>query len=693
MLDSYQRTLSNDPSDGEEWQVPYYLTPGTILPSVIRGEAVTWQVSLSGMLNDDAILLAPSYEMSAEFLLTASTSNEQYNFAVRVIGADHVWLAGYTRQPDSNPNVYSRFVASSLHLALNTRDNEFEPLNSGYGVLFPKADYSASTAGETRLLTEPRLFRRHPQGFGVLAKPLNYAGEALHAGELLYFETEDLVHYEEKGMIKLTDAEIEDFSCERDAAVQAYRIGWSEQGGRTYWVTTEDFIHFAPAKEGHEFPITQADVSISDANMAQLLALTTSEAEYLYKKLGRVRNVSVQAPTIMIRQGTTSPPIDSIRAAAHYSDGSISYKRMTVSEDELAALDLSKPGEYKLNARVVRTNFPYPMMRTRPDPFVLLYQGRYYFIATDDDGQRRIYIRSAETLEGLEDGRAAETLLWDGNLPSGERHGQHWAPELHVINGKLYCFLAISVNNDWRGVQAHVVELTGTDPMNPAHWDTPRRVLNRHGKFIADLADREHSISLDMTYFEHKGQSYVCWSQPVWFGDDRELASLYIATIHPDEPWRLTSDPVRICRNEYGWDRNGGAASGVSEGAYILKRDDRLFMVFSGSNVGPNYTVGILELIAEGDPLEPNAWRKSNYPLMHSLSLPGQYGPGHNMFVQDEHGDWYNVYHACGIDGGRRNASIRPLHWRFDGSPILDMRDEEDLLPELETITLTIKVQ
>lgn len=155
----------------------------------------------------------------------------------------------------------------------------------------------------------------------------------------------------------------------------------------------------------------------------------------------------------------------------------------------------------------------------------------------------------------------------------------------------------------------------------------------------------------------------------------------------------MTSDAVRICRNEYGWDRNGDVASGVSEGPHVLKHGDRLYMVFSGSNVGPRYTVGVLEMAASGNPLNPADWRKSNYPWMHSLGIPGQFGPGHNAFVQDEFGDWYNVYHACGVDGGWRDASIRPVHFRFDGSPVLDMRDEEELLPELEQVTVTIVVK
>lgn len=674
--------------------LPYFLTPDTVLPEEIHGEPVLWRSSLPGALDGHGRLMPPPTGVGPEFHLIAATQGEERCFKVRMLGRDRYWLAAYTREPDDNPNVYSRFIANSLHLALSTEEEGgFEALNSNYGVLFAKADYRKSAVGATKLLQMPRCFRRTDQGFGILTVPLDHEGHVDSQGELLYFETRDFVRYEERGRIKLTQASLLDYSCELDAMTLLYRIGWKEESGETWFVTTSDFIHFDAPQQGEMFPVRTAPIPIEGAASGQLIALTAPEAIYLRNKLGRVRKVSVTVPTIFLRAGSVPRDLPAIRAAAHYSDGSAASQRIEVDSDRIAQLDWSRPGRYILPAKVVRHRFPYPMMRTRPDPYVLLYKERYYFISTDDDKQRKIYIRSAETLEGLEDGRAEEVLLWDGNLPDGERQGEHWAPELHVIGGKLYCLLAISVNNHWHGVQAHLASLIGEDPMNRDHWEKPRRITDRHGKPLADPSQRERDICLDMTYFEHNGNSYFCWSQPKWIGKEQELASLYIATVDPEQPWRLTGDPVRICRNEYGWERNGGAASGVSEGPYVLKRMDKLYMVYSGSSVGPTYTVGLLELDAAGDPLDPSAWRKSNYPLMHSLSLQGQYGPGHNMMLQDNFGDWFNVYHACGVNGGHRHAGIRPVHFRFDGSPVLDMREEEELLPEYERLYVTVVVE
>lgn len=675
-------------------RVPYFLTPHTLLPSEVGGEPIIWHSSLRGLVDARGHLTPPKEGWSDEFKLIATTLRHVYSFKVRMLGTDCQWLAGYTRQQNENPNEYSGFVANSLHLSLSSDGKSFKPLNHNYGILFAKADYSITVEGKTQLLEKPRMFRLADNGFGILAIPLDYRGQVTRRGELLYFETTDFVHYEEKGVLKLTDSAILEYSCELDGATLLYRINWTEKDGEAWYRSTKDFVHIN-APQQSESIYSEIPVS-SETNLdksAQLLAITPAEANHVRNKLGRIGNVSIEPPRIHVASGSSLLDLNFVRAKAIYSDGSYALKRIEIDPEEFSAMDLTESGEYTLRARVVRKHFPYPMMSTRPDPYILFWKGRYYFISTDDDGQKRIYIRSALTLEELEDGRAEEVLLWDGNVPHGERHGQHWAPELHVICGKLYCFLAISVNGEWHGVQAHVAVLEGDDPMVPNHWGEPRRVLNRQGEVLANPYIHERCVTLDMTYFEHKGKSYVCWSQAQWFGEEQERASLYLATVNPQDPWRLTCPPARICRNEYGWDRNGGEASGVSEGAFVLVQEHKLFMVFSGSSVGPNYAVGLLEMDASSDPMDPDSWKKWNYPVMHSHSLPGQYGPGHNMFMQDHYGDWYHVYHACGRNGGFRHASIHPIHFRLDGSPILDIKDEEELLPELEWLNMTIKVE
>lgn len=147
-------------------------------------------------------------------------------------------------------------------------------------------------------------------------------------------------------------------------------------------------------------------------------------------------------------------------ATATYSDGSTYDFRVNWDADDLAAIDTSKAGTYTVNGTIAQQNFSDgTMMYRRADPNVVYWQGKYYFIATNEGADRNIYIRVADTMEGLKDAgnsvsdgdgghivNGQDIFLW-GNKDDTGHEGYHWAPELHAItdsNGKthLYCFFA-----------------------------------------------------------------------------------------------------------------------------------------------------------------------------------------------------------------------------------------------------------
>lgn len=77
------------------------------------------------------------------------------------------------------------------------------------------------------------------------------------------------------------------------------------------------------------------------------------------------------------------------------------------------------------------------------------------------------------------------------------------------------------------------------------------RVRKQDGSYLY-----EDGITLDMTYFEVNGVSYVCWAQREMTNDRGfGTSDLYIATIDKQNPYQLTSDPTCILRPQYGWDR------------------------------------------------------------------------------------------------------------------------------------------
>ena len=272
--------------------------------------------------------------------------------------------------------------------------------------------------------------------------------------------------------------------------------------------------------------------------------------------------------------------------------------------------------------------------------------------------------------------------------------GYHWAPELHVINGKLYCFYAtfpagkagdenITNSPNWAGPSAYVMELKdGGDPTKTADW-LEHRVQAKDGGVLSP-----HGLSIDMTYFEAGGKSYIAWSQ----GDQERKgakANVSIAEVNSDKPWQAITEPQRLMRPEWGWELDG-----VNEGPNVLVSGGKVYMVFSAQLVTPQYATGMLIANVGDDLTDPASWTKSNYPWLHNGTFAGQFGLGHNSYFTDPYGDTYNVYHAMtsGTNNTARHAGVVPVHFRADGTPIIDMTTSEELDQSKKNVTLKVVV-
>ena len=193
---------------------------------------------------------------------------------------------------------------------------------------------------------------------------------------------------------------------------------------------------------------------------------------------------------------------------------------------------------------------------------------------------------------------------------------------------------------------------------------------------------------MDMTVIKAGGKHYVCWSQRQFKPVDQG-AFLFIATIDPDKPWVLTSDPVLLSMPEYSWANNH---TFVDEGPFALYRDGKVYLTFSSAAVDSTYVVGLLTADENADLLNPDNWVKENYPLLSSRSVEGEFGTGHNAYVIDEDGLVWNTYHARPGVEGPRSSGIRRVHFNAAGFPVLDMTEELDLKPELADVKTIVVV-
>ncbi len=355
------------------------------------------------------------------------------------------------------------------------------------------------------------------------------------------------------------------------------------------------------------------------------------------------------------------------------------YNRVLKDEDIAA--------EYAAGAPKVesfpQSEYPNPLIEERADPYIILGQdGYYYFTASypmrgtnDPEGYDRVILRRSRTLEGLAD--AQEITIWDES-ESDQVFRYIWAPELHYIGGSWYVFFAGSTSRSsvW-DIRCHVLVCDSQDPYT-GNW----RVQGRFQPSSGDTFSFR-DFSLDMTYFENNGTHYVIWAQK------SGASNLYMATIDPTQPWILTSMPMTLAVPEYYWEK---ARYYVCEGPSVLKHDGNVFVCYSAAGTGPEYCIGLLTAAADADLMDPDSWTKGEEPLLTSLDLYQEYGPGHNSFTVDENGDYVFVYHArsqacfegkCGFAGQDplvdpcRHARLRKVLWSKDGTPILNGVPEE----------------
>lgn len=730
----------------ERLLVDYQLTAGATLPTAIAAAPdakVTWKSSDTSLVKDDGTVVGADGDAEKTVNLTATvtlgtTSTTKKFTGVRVMPKSAQKLSSYTR--DRSINGGSR-VGNALHLALNNGTTT-TALNTNYGVAFAEAKINATAnteSTEVRGLVDPYLFQLKDGKYAYVAVFTDVNGNRVDGGQVAFSTSSNLTDWsgkpneDERGdMVTVTsDATLFDagsIAAGYDASAGEYRISWKVNGVAKY-VTTKDFKTFSEVKNGVGFERAQADLTGIDnavAGSGNAIALTKDVADSLTERLGRVHNTGVEVPTDITVQANKTTKDDLLAqinggaeldngnlskgatATATYSDGSTFDFRVNWNQDDLNKIDLTEAGTYEISGTINQQNYSeqFPMMSNRADPNIVYYNGKYYAMGTSDTGgMKTLFIRSSDTLAGLKDQKAGtateggykvegqDVYLFGENDGLGHK-GYHWAPELHVINGKLYCFYAtfpagkagdenITNSPNWAGPSAYVMELKdGGDPTKTADW-LEHRVQAKDGGVLSP-----HGLSIDMTYFEAGGKSYIAWSQ----GDQERKgakANVSIAEVNSDKPWQAITEPQRLMRPEWGWELDG-----VNEGPNVLVSGGKVYMVFSAQLVTPQYATGMLIANVGDDLTDPASWTKSNYPWLHNGTFAGQFGLGHNSYFTDPYGDTYNVYHAMtsGTNNTARHAGVVPVHFRADGTPIIDMTTSEELDQSKKNVTLKVVV-
>jgi len=554
--------------------------------------------------------------------------------------------------------LYDIRLANSLHIALY-KDGKYINLNHNSGVLYGKASENEDGSLNPKCLKAPVLIAADNNGvYKVACLSCDGDGKAdpEAEGKALLFSTKDFLEFSKPEFIPM-----ENYEEYKKAAV--IPSDCTEIGGIKVLTSETPNGYY-----DYDGIILGNIIDISDAT-----------AERLQKKLISPVNTEVRIQENQVV--ASEKDVAAIKATAVYSDGTSDQKKVRW---DTSNIDFSTPGTYEIFGKIQQPHFDFPVAINRADPCVAKIGDKYYFIATNDaDGNHSLYIRQADTIEGLKD--ADEVLLLDSKTYDGIG-GLLWAPEFHEIKGKLYIFHACTPG-EFFWEESHVMELKkGGNPMNRNDWFRPKRVVRADG---TDICEAGKEITLDMTTFEWQDEIYAVWSQRQFLPKDLG-AWLYIGKLNPDEPWKLACEPVVLSKPEYGWANNH---TFVDEGPYALIRGDTLYLTFSSAAVDVSYVVGLLQIQKGKDPMNPANWKKNGYPILTARCVTNEWGTGHNAYVIDDDGNVWNTYHARPGVEAPRCSGIRRVHFNIDGEPVLDLTEEKDLLPEFKIVKTKVVVK
>lgn len=551
---------------------------------------------------------------------------------MEALNNENGYLKVYTRKPEEGSYPYG--LAFGIHMACSEDGKEFLPLNKNYGILFAEALILPDDTLSPRGAKEPKVFAMAEGGLGIVAQRVmeNGAPDEDCVGKLLLWTTRDLIQFEAKGL-----------------------------------VAVDEVKGLAAGKDGQ--PTDCAEVEI---------AILRKAATY-WNPVYHTKTVVPECVTV-----STAQELDAVMAQAVYSDGSRCQKRVLWEKE---SIDFSCPGVYEVKGSVQSKKFKFPLAEGFGDPVLFRWEGKWYYTSTSDNtGDIGLYIREADTVDGLFADGAVQHLI----LPLDEKREliqTFWAPEFHVIGGKLYILFAVS-GHEW-GPQCHLLKLKEGRPLiEPDSWEDPVRVRRQDGSYLS-----EDGITLDMTYLKTKKQSYVVWSyrRGMWKPNDTG-SMLCIATVDEREPWKLTSEPVRLARPLFGWENVDNTIN--NEGPYVFIRDGKIYMTYSGGAANSyTYAVGLLTAQEEDDLLDVSNWQKRCTPVLSFYCVEGEYGPGHNSFYEDEDGNLMIAYHAeKDKKSTLRCDGIRRVHFKKDGTPVFGMSAEEDFDPALGSVCMKVEI-
>lgn len=713
--------------------------------ATVEDKTVTWEIDDTSVatIDDNGKVTAVA---EGDATVTAKVADvESEPFAIHVV--DYVdslqpgyYLTVYSTTKDFYPDGSMREQETrSVYMAVSEDGKTFNVLNHGGGVIFSK------NINGTLQVTKPRIYIDNTKEapFTVVASDSD-ASKGMHV-----FTSVDGVHYYDDTLVSSTELYSSPLKKDRfelklndsnilktDSSITLGNAVELTEDQYTYIVNKLGTVTNTGLESLKSLKITGEQGSEITAGMLNEMYPSVN-ATYTD---GSIQNFKIDWTESLSGKDLTKPGTYNLVGKVvqpQYINNLKELNGSTLKDDDPANVNPAFPDNYDSATGTVyydKTKFIEGM--ADPNIYWDEQSGYYYMTASyfPEDGDKidssdntqqydRVVLRRGRTLEELQTRKGNQVTIWkvgnQGYDDNGEQKSSGyryiWAPELHRVGDKWVVYFTEShASNNAFNIYSHALVLDGdkdpyetelTSSNQASQWKDYKM---RKDEFLAADVDDPFapSFCLDMTYFkdEVNGQSYVLWAGKPTASYDGTSTDVFIATVDEYEPWKITSAATRLTCSEYGWER---IRFRVNEGPTVLQHDGNIFMCYSVSGTGSEYAIGMCSAKNGEDLLDIDNWTKSPYPLLTSRDVAGEEGPGHNSFTVDKDGNAIFVYHArptshnyqkCGkynsepLNDPCRHARLKRVHWATDGTPILKMTYEEELLEDYQTVLLNVTV-
>lgn len=292
---------------------------------------------------------------------------------------------------------------------------------------------------------------------------------------------------------------------------------------------------------------------------------------------------------------------------------------------------------------------------TGSDPWIYQKDGMYYYMHTDGGS---INLRTMQSVSEIADATPIRVF----SPTTGSANSKNiWAPEIHYLNNKWYIYYTAGSGTDI-SQRTWVLENSHADPTKGI-WVDKGKIYHPDADFWA----------IDGSILQHGGSNYFIWCGRPGAAVNNLTQNIYIAKMA--NAWTLTGPVTMLTTPALGWERNGHP---VNEGPQSLKSPNgKQHIVYSASSCHTdNYSLGLLTLKDNGDPMKAEDWTKSQEPIFSKNIENKAFGPGHNAFFKSPDGkeDWI-IYHANSNTGEgcstKRNIRMQKISFTDAGAPIL----------------------